>query len=863
MDVPFLSSGAMSRAHYALVRKIELANSPSQVDQIVLGEIDLIRSRFARSVSNMRQTKEYLVTLLYCFNTLHNTEEVDLDFALSHAVNLAEAGQTVQNKRIGYLYCAEMMPQEHELQLMLVNTLRKDLESLDVPRICLGLEALIRSPSEDVIPAVQDRVHDLLAHNSAHVRRRALLAFRTLYVSSPDILRYVIDRMSVRLRDADTAVAGAALSTCIPLLETGLVAKEKLRPMLVKLLRMQWRNVRDISSRWLVLKYIGVLRVTGTCRESLELLLDIVHTCSRHKPFPAAIVHECFQALSATNINIIVDVQSAAKTTFIASIRHLLLSQVPNDTYLFVTCLECLDTALWAGSKAEIPAVLEGWEVERVIALLDYSDVSVRKKVLLKVDRSLVEAHHTRLLQIDRSLYTPLEKVDASKRILEVIDVLTLSDGEGYAQDAKALIDVLQGDSPRDQLPLFECIVEDVLTHVRNGDANFRSNCLGALFVLFDDDATKTSPTVTVILAALACEHLECSLLPPSHLLQGLSARLSSNGAAIQDALLLSMLRVAADCDEVSDSILASVRKVQEHAGRHIRRRCEQFITLSQSKSTLRTILSSSKSSSLPDFMFALESHNRDGGTQGRAPSSPQVAVTADRPSSRTSSRASHSLGKLRYAAYDAPKPTARLRRVPSNSSLAKSDMSRFVGQDKDDPLSRTITAGDLALATEQIELQALTKSPVQAAAPSRSRSANIARDDSLTKPDLIALDSPFLVEPPMTVSGTSSVVELDFEAAWNKLQNANLRGWCDSPIDVVVRRLQSIQRQMRVTPADQLPFQGDLKILMCPELAEGIDQDGFAALRLREGEEDSCLWHLRCDEGGLRSTIRTLLTDA
>ena len=75
--------------------------------------------------------------------TLENTEDVSLDFALTHAVNLAEAGDTVQNKRIGtahtrmvttvmfilynigYLYCAEMMPQGHELQLMLVNTLRK------------------------------------------------------------------------------------------------------------------------------------------------------------------------------------------------------------------------------------------------------------------------------------------------------------------------------------------------------------------------------------------------------------------------------------------------------------------------------------------------------------------------------------------------------------------------------------------------------------------------------------------------------------------------------------------------------------------------------------------------------------------
>lgn len=53
MDVPFLSSGAMSRAHYALVRKVETAPSPSQVNQIILAEIENVRARFARSVSSM------------------------------------------------------------------------------------------------------------------------------------------------------------------------------------------------------------------------------------------------------------------------------------------------------------------------------------------------------------------------------------------------------------------------------------------------------------------------------------------------------------------------------------------------------------------------------------------------------------------------------------------------------------------------------------------------------------------------------------------------------------------------------------------------------------------------------------------
>lgn len=62
-------------------------------------------------------------------------------------------------------------------------------------------------------------------------------------------------------------------------------------------------------------------------------------------------------------------------------IRHLLTAEDPNDLYLFVACLECLEPSLWAGTAVEIPAVLEEWEVERVMKLLDSPDKAIRKKV--------------------------------------------------------------------------------------------------------------------------------------------------------------------------------------------------------------------------------------------------------------------------------------------------------------------------------------------------------------------------------------------------------------------------------------------------------------------------------------------------
>jgi AP-4 complex subunit epsilon-1 len=64
-----------------------------------------------------------------------------LEFALLHAVNLAEAGSSMEERKAGtfcvasdysrfillpgYLFCSEIMPPHHDLKLMLVNTLRK------------------------------------------------------------------------------------------------------------------------------------------------------------------------------------------------------------------------------------------------------------------------------------------------------------------------------------------------------------------------------------------------------------------------------------------------------------------------------------------------------------------------------------------------------------------------------------------------------------------------------------------------------------------------------------------------------------------------------------------------------------------
>ena len=43
----------------------------------------------------------------------------------------------------------------------------QDIESHIVSRICLALDTLMYFPPEDVVPAIQDRLYDLLSHTSS------------------------------------------------------------------------------------------------------------------------------------------------------------------------------------------------------------------------------------------------------------------------------------------------------------------------------------------------------------------------------------------------------------------------------------------------------------------------------------------------------------------------------------------------------------------------------------------------------------------------------------------------------------------------------------------------------------------------
>lgn len=205
----------------------------------------------------------------------------------------------------------------------------------------------------------------------------------------------------------------------------------------------------------------------------------------------SALLYGAFRLLRDFASETVAAHQVSAQLGPVHNIRQLLRSSDPQDHYVFVSCLQCLNPNLWAGTDPERPAVLEGWEVERVMTLLDSTDSLIRKRVrsyflrkclfrswltdcktidiLYRVDPGIVSAYFAQAIQGIPSILTLKEKNEYIIRLLEVIERQSENDGESYAQQLKELFAAVYQEAVPERQPVLEVAVEKVLIHIKEG----------------------------------------------------------------------------------------------------------------------------------------------------------------------------------------------------------------------------------------------------------------------------------------------------------------------------------------------------------------------------------------------------------
>lgn len=210
--------------------------------------------------------REYLVRVVYL-----EMLGLDASFGYIHAVNMAQKGKNPFEKRVGYLAVSLLLHEDHELTILLVQTILRDLRSANYLDICSAMTALCRLLNADLAPAVYPAVIDKLNHPKEIVRKKALMCLLRFYKKVPSIIVNQMEDLRRALADSDPSVMGAALAVYHEMIVDNPAEFTSLVPVFVALQRMlidrkaihRAYDYHDVPAPWLQIRLLRILAHLG------------------------------------------------------------------------------------------------------------------------------------------------------------------------------------------------------------------------------------------------------------------------------------------------------------------------------------------------------------------------------------------------------------------------------------------------------------------------------------------------------------------------------------------------------------------------------------------------------------------------
>ncbi|KAI8782007.1 AP-4 complex subunit epsilon-1 [Biomphalaria glabrata] len=135
----------------------------------------------------------------------------DVSFIVIYAVNLTQQGKGY-DKRLGYLLCCLLLHPHHEMVILIMATLLRDLKSSSMGDNCLALLVAGQLVSEENVPTILPEVMKKLNHSSDLVKEKALYCLRAFYQCAPALMQSSVSHLSNFLESRDPGVLSATVN---------------------------------------------------------------------------------------------------------------------------------------------------------------------------------------------------------------------------------------------------------------------------------------------------------------------------------------------------------------------------------------------------------------------------------------------------------------------------------------------------------------------------------------------------------------------------------------------------------------------------------------------------------------------------
>ncbi|XP_040989498.1 AP-4 complex subunit epsilon [Juglans microcarpa x Juglans regia] len=294
-----------SKEFLDLVKSIGEARSKAEEDRIVLHEIETLKRRISEPDIPKRKMKEYIIRLVY-FEMLGH----DASFGYIHAVKMTH-DDTLLLKRTGYLAVTLFLNDDHDLIILIVNTIQKDLRSDNYLVVCAALNAVCRLINEETIPAVLPQVVDLLSHSKEAVRKKAIMALHRFYQKSPSSVSHLVSNFRKRLCDNDPGVMGATLCPLFDLITIEVHSYKDLVVSFVSILKQVAErrlpknyDYHQMPAPFIQIRLLKILALLGSgdkqASENMYTVVgDILRKCDSSSNIGNAVLYECVCCVSS------------------------------------------------------------------------------------------------------------------------------------------------------------------------------------------------------------------------------------------------------------------------------------------------------------------------------------------------------------------------------------------------------------------------------------------------------------------------------------------------------------------------------------------------------------------------------------
>ena len=310
-------------------------------------------------------------------------------FVYIHALNMTQSPRLL-DKRVGYLCTSMFLHDDHELLLLLLNSVRKDLDSTNILEVSAGLSCMSWLLNRETVSAILPLILEKTKSQNELVRKKSvILLLRCLQKDVASTWDEIENVLRARLCDMDPSVMAVTLHCFAhvielkisdPLTYTFLPTLTDLVPSFVGILKQLVEKrlpshfeYHKIHAPWVQVSLLRLLRHIGTldpsCVTHMSQVLKLILTTPADKMIACAVVNEAIQTICALGSHV-------EKSLLDLSARNiaLFLGATSQDlNYLGLTLLAKLVT---------INPIYAAEHQAHVISCLESPDETIRRKTI-------------------------------------------------------------------------------------------------------------------------------------------------------------------------------------------------------------------------------------------------------------------------------------------------------------------------------------------------------------------------------------------------------------------------------------------------------------------------------------------------